>query len=248
MVRTSLIAAVLLAAPAMAGITPPSPEGIGSNIDAPSYQPQVQTVTVGGVMPNDTASMSLWMIDASDNSVSINMGGEFSVTRGPVFTNIGTNRNGGGQIQASWDEVVQGNNVFINVIFRTSDGSMFMPPTATVNGQPAFFWTWHFGVADPVNYQPWVDSVNLLSARIFFSDNGGQSFNSFSNISGLGSSFMSGMDGGNYLASIGDGTNYIMLQYQIQPVPAPAGVGAVTPGGEIVCGIDGLGTLTNRIA
>jgi len=28
----------------------------------------------------------------------------------------------------------------------------------------------------------------------------------------------------------------------------PAGVGAVTPGGEIVCGIDGLGTLTNRIA
>jgi len=28
----------------------------------------------------------------------------------------------------------------------------------------------------------------------------------------------------------------------------PAGVGTVTPGGEIVCGIDGLGTLTNRIA
>lgn len=230
MVRTSLIAAVMLAAPAaMAGVTPPSPVGIG-DIDPLPGTPPIQTVTTGGVMQGDTASMSLVMIDANDNSVTVNMGGEFSVGRGPVFTSIGANRNGGGNILASWDEVIQGSNVYINAVFRTSDGSMFMPPTATVNGQPAFFWTWHFGSANPVSYQPWVTSVNLLSARIFFSDNSGQSFNSFSNIAGLGGSFLSGQDNGNYLASIGDGTNYIMLQYQIQPVPAPAGVGAVLGG------------------
>jgi hypothetical protein len=228
MIRTSLIAGALLAGPcAMAGISPPSAADIGG-LDG--GQPPIQTVTTGGVVQGDSASMSLVMIDANDNSVTVNMGGEFSVTRGPTFTNIGANRNGGGNLLASWDEVIQGSNVFINAVIRTSDGSMFMPPTATVNGQPAFFWTWHFGTANPVNFQPWVTSVNLMSARIFFSDNGGASFNSFSNISGLGGSFLQGRDNGNYLASIGDGTNYIMLQYQIQPVPAPAGVGAVMGG------------------
>jgi hypothetical protein len=77
-------------------------------------------------------------------------------------------------------------------------------------------------------------AVNLLSARIFFSDNGGQSFNSFNNIAGLGGSFLPGRDNGNYLATIGDGTNYIMLQYQIQPVPAPAGLAAVVGGAMLI--------------
>lgn len=215
--RSILIATgmAISALPALAEITP-YPVG--------GYQPRV---TNGAVLASDAASMTLVMVDANDQSVSVNMGGNVNVTRGSTFTSLGNNRNGGGQILGSWDEVIQGNDIYINAIFRTSDGSMFMPPTATVNGSPAFFWKWQFGSTNPVNYQPWVTSVGLTSARIYFSDNGGQSFSSFSNISGLNGSFMSGRDNGNYLATIGDGTNYILLQYRITPVPAPAGIAAL---------------------
>ncbi|HYE61563.1 MAG TPA: hypothetical protein VD997_06180 [Phycisphaerales bacterium] len=215
-IRSIIIAAglALAAAPTLAGITPY--EG--------GYGPRAAS---RAVLAGDAASMSLVMIDANDNSIAVNMGGHVNVTRGASFTSLGNNRNGGGQILGSWDEVVQGNDLYINAIFKTSDGSMFMPPTATVNGSPAFFWKWQFGTTEAVNYMPWVESVGLTSARIFFSDNGGQSFSSFSNISGLNGSFMAGRDNGNYLATIGDGTNYILLQYRITPVPAPAGAAAL---------------------
>ncbi len=188
-----------------------------------------------GVLPNDVASMSLVMIDGNDHSVSVNMGGEALVQRGATFTNIGANRNGGGAVMASWDEVVTGNNVYINAIFKSADGSMLLPPTSTVNGQPAFFWSWHMGVTNPVNYLGWVTQVGLTSARIYFSADGGQSFTGNADISaGLGGSFMNGRDNGQYLASIGDGTNYVMLRYQIQVVPAPAGAAALGAAGLLV--------------
>jgi hypothetical protein len=229
MVRTILIAGALACTPmaATAEITryslpePQSP-GYGGRVDSP------------GVMPGDTASISLMMIDAQDHSVHVNMGGEVAMARGMSPTSIGANRNGGGNILASWDEVVQGNSVFINAVIRSSDGSMLMPPTAQVNGQPAFFWTWHLGTTDPINYMNWVTQVELLSARIYFSSNGGASFSGFSNISGLGPSFMGGRDNGNYLASIGDGTNFILMQYQINIIPAPAGFGLLAGAGLLV--------------
>jgi hypothetical protein len=227
MVRTILIAGALACTP-MAALADITPYSLPDPAPTPGYGGRVGTP---GVRANDTASMSLMMFDSQDRSASVNMGGEFSVTRGPSFTNIGANRNGGGNVLSSWDEVVQGSTVYVNAMFKTSDGSMFMPATARVNGSPAFFWTWHFGVTDPVNYQPWVTQVQLLSARIYFSDNGGASFNSFSNISGLGGSFLTGRDSGNYLASIGDGTNFILLQYQISVVPAPAGLGVLAGAG-----------------
>jgi hypothetical protein len=226
-----LLVAATFAATPMAALADFTPYVVNDQHSSSGYSPRT---TVRPTIVNDQASMSLLMIDANSNSVAINTGGEVNVQRGPTFTNIGTNRNGGGAIMASWDEVQQGNNVFINAVFKTSDGSMFMPPNALVNGQPAFFWSWHFGTANQVNYYPWIDSVSLLSARIFFSDNGGQSFNSFSNIAGLGNSFMNGRDNGNYLATIGDGTNYIMLQYQINAIPAPAGLAALAGGAMIL--------------
>jgi hypothetical protein len=228
MVRSILIAAGLTAmsSAALAGVTPYSFES-GSG----GYSPRA---TIGAVWASESASMSLLMVDGMDQSTSVNVGGHVSVTRGSTFTNLGANRNGGGAILGSWDEVVSGSNNFINVIYKTSDGSQFMPVTANVNGNSAFFWKWQFGVTDQVTYQPWVQSVGLVTARIYFSDNGGQSFSSFSNISGLNGNFNSGRDNGNYLATIGDGTNYILVQYHITPVPAPAGVAALAGAGLLL--------------
>jgi hypothetical protein len=220
-IRSLVISAVLAAAGsvALAEVTPYTVESGGGG-----YQPRT---TIGSVWAHESASMCLLMVDAMDRSTSVNMGGHVVVPRGSSFADLGANRNGGGSIQGSWDEVISGTNRFINVIFRTTDGSQFMPPTASVNGSPAFFWKWQFGTTDVVGYQPWVQSVGLTSARIYFSANGGQSFSGFSNIAGLNGTFMSGRDNGNYLANIGDGTNYILMQYQINPVPAPAGAAAL---------------------
>src|SRR5262249_51640732 len=127
------------------------------------------------VVQGDSASMSLIMMDASLNSVSVNTMGECSVPRGNAFHDLGVSLNGGGNIQAIWDQNAQGAQTIITAIFRTADGSQFMPMSARVGGQPAVFWTWHFGVVDPVDFQPWVTSVTLNSAHVFFSSDEGQS-------------------------------------------------------------------------
>jgi hypothetical protein len=183
---------------------------------------------IRGVVAGDIASMCMVMMDGSGHATSINASGECNVQRGSTFTDLGQSRNGNGHILATWDEVVSGNLVYVNAIYKTSDGSQFMPVTAMVNGQPAYFWTWRMGMQDPVNFQPFVTSVTLNAARVYFSDTGGQSFTSSTDItSNLNTNWNPGRDPGLTLASIGDGTNFMLLSYQITVVPAPAGLGAM---------------------
>lgn len=180
-----------------------------------------------GVVPGDAASMCIMMVDDNDHSMAANTGGEVPVIRGSAFTDLGANRNGGGHILGSWDEVILGDNVYVNAIFKTADGSMLIPPTSNLNGVPTYFWSWHFGMGYAVTFMPGVTQVDLLGARAYFSDNGGQSFTGFADISaGHNGSFLNGRDPGQYLATVGDGTNYMMLQYQIRVVPAPAALAA----------------------
>jgi hypothetical protein len=186
------------------------------------------------VLQGDTASMSLIMMDASLNSVSVNTMGDISVPRGNAFNDLGVSLNGGGNIQAIWDQNASGTQTIITAIFRTADGSQFMPMTAHVGQEPAVFWTWHFGVVDPVNFQPWVTSVTLNSAHVFFSADSGQTFSgSVDMTSNLPSNWMPGRDNGLTVSSIGDGTNFIMMQYNVGftgTVPAPGGVATIALG------------------
>jgi hypothetical protein len=188
---------------------------------------------IQGVMPGDSATMSLVMMTSGTASPqAINMLGEGQIIRGNTFTDLGANRNGGGHIQASWDEVVSGGQVYITAIFRTSDGSQFMPATAQINGEPAIFWTWHLGMQDPINFQNWVTNVTVNSAHVSLSDSGGQSFTSTIDFSSnFTQNWNPGHDQGIELAMIGDGTNYMMLQYGISVIPAPAGLGALAGAG-----------------
>jgi hypothetical protein len=228
-VNQTLAIVVAMAGIPAAALAGPVPVGFPGE-EPPSgggYNPR--TPPMRGVVANDIASIGLKMYDGANNAVSVNLNGEVSVPRGPSFTNIGANRNGGGQIQASWDEVVQNNVVYINTIIRSSDGAQFMPPTAMVNGQAAFFWNWRFGMSNNVDFYNYVTNVTVVSARAYFSDNGGLSFFGFNNIAGglNSSNWNPGCDPGQLLASIGDGTNFVFLQYQILIVPAPAGAGAL---------------------
>jgi hypothetical protein len=187
-----------------------------------------------GVVAGDSASMSLVMMDSALHSISVNTPGEVSVTRGNTFADLGANRNGGGHILGVWDEIVQGNSVYVDAIFKTADGSQFVPFNASVNGQPVFFWAWHFGTTNPVNFQSWVTNVTLTSAHVYFSSNGGQSFTTSSDLyNNMSHNWNPGMDVGLMQNSIGDGTNFMLLQYQITIVPAPAGL-AVLAGASLL--------------
>jgi hypothetical protein len=185
-----------------------------------------------GVIPGDVASMSLIMMDGGANPESVNALGDGLILRGSgQYSDLGANRNGGGHVQAIWDEVLQGNATSIIAIFKTSDGSQFLPASSEVNGQPAQFWTWRFGMTDPVNFQPSVTGVTLNSAHVYFSNDGGQSFTGSTDItSNLSTNWNPGRDPGLSMASIGDGTNFLMLEYQITVVPAPAGMAALAGG------------------
>ncbi len=225
---TGVAVATLFAAPVFAGpvaVTFPDAAALGDGPTSPVLPGGFSPRTGGnrGVVPSDRISIGLTKRDAFGNSAAINSQGTPLVTRGGTFTNIGTNTNGTGQVQASWDEVGSSSRTFVNVVVKTSNGEQFMPVTSRVGANPAFFWSWSMGVADPVNYESYVTSVQLVSAYIWFSADGGQSFFSRTNItSTLPQSFLPGRDPGQLLTSIGDGTNYILLQYETNvTIPAP---------------------------
>jgi len=186
---------------------------------------------IRGVLTNDTVNFSLHMYNASFGTASINTLGEVTIPRGPAFTDMGLNRNGTGRIQGTWDEVIQGNNLYINTVIKTSNGQQFVPGTAMVGGSPAAFWTWHFGTANGVDFFPWVTSVTLVTARAYMSSDGGQTFfNSAGIMPGMESSWNPGRDPGTLMSSVADGTNYMLFQYQIVVVPAPSGLGVMAGG------------------
>jgi hypothetical protein len=185
-----------------------------------------------GVAPGDSATMCLVMMDSQGHVQAVNSTAECDVTRGNTFTDLGSNSNGGGDLLGAWEEVVQGNSLYVNAVFKTSDGSQFMPITSKVNGQSAYFWSWHMGLNDPVNFQNFVTAVPLITGRVAFSSDGGQTFTNTSSITtNLSSDWDPGRDPGVLMTNIGDGTNYMLLQYQIQVVPTPAALATLGLGG-----------------
>ncbi len=200
------------------------------------YSPRVTPFRA--VMPNETASTGLFMYDSALNVQSINTGGEVSILRGPSGGDLGTNRNGSGNITATWDEVVVGTNHYIRCAVTTTNGEAFIPAGTTMTTpqggtQPAAFWSWRFGTVDPVNFQSWVTQVRLTRAQISFSQDRGQSFfSTFNHTSTIPNrnNWNPSSDDGELLASVGDGTNYILLQYTIEVTPTP-GTLALLSGG-----------------
>ena len=205
----------------------PPPSGVGPSDDGSGgYGPRVNPTR--GVMPNDRVTMTLITYDGQlTNSTSINSLGDFRVQRSVGSVDGGANRNGTGRVTFSWDETVSGTRTFIRAIIRTSNNEPFFPATSTVplpggGTAPAAFWTWHFGTIDPVNYQTNVTGVRLVRSSISLSSDNGQSYSStMTTTSGISNAadWRPGSDPGQMMTNIGDGTNFVLLQYEVTYVP-----------------------------
>ncbi|MBS0195484.1 MAG: hypothetical protein JSR77_01875 [Planctomycetes bacterium] len=218
-----------------------APGGSATSEESRGYGPRVTPLR--GVNPNDRVSVGLVMYDSSLNPVSVNSGGDALVQRSVGSTDLGTNRNGSGHIQAFWDELIVNNAVVIRCAISTTNGEALVPATATVprpggGSSPASFWSWRFGTSDPVNYQSYVTNVLLRRASISFSSDGGQSYsNTITHTTTIPNraNWNPGVDDGELLASVGDGTNYVLLQYEIEVTPTP-GTLALLAGGMFSIG------------
>lgn len=210
---------------------PPAPMGTGFGTRA----------AVRGVVTGDQLSINLQMRRtgvSTNNLESINSLGNVRVTRGSTLTPIGSNTNNSSSLLASWDEIVEGNSVFVSVIIRTNAlNQPIVPLGSVINDIPGNFatqWRWNIGEIDPINFGSWVTSVSLVSATAFFSqDHGTSYFSSLNYTAALPSNFNPGVDAGPWLSTIGDGTNQVLLRYQLNIVPAPGGLALLGAAGLI---------------
>ena len=170
---------------------------------------------------DDVATAGLMMFTASNVGEFINSGGDANVQRGPDYTDLGENVNTDGFIQAKWDEFTGSSSNTVQAIWNSTDGSEFLPTGTMIGDEAAIFVGWRFGADDPVDFFSWVQSTELIRAIVAFSDDGGQSFNSF-DITGAFPPEWDGTDVGITLALVGTGTNLILTQYEFLPIPAPA--------------------------
>jgi hypothetical protein len=208
----------------------------------PSDDPTGQLRTVAD---DDKVSLSLVMQSLTGKRQSVNVPGNESphvlVTKGPSFTDIGSNRfSPSGRILASWDEVVSSNLFIVRIRIKSSDGSQFLPTGAMVDGDPVLAWTWNVGLTDPINFQDWVTSVKVTSATARFSYDSGATYRAgslnFTN-SLPTDQWSPAIDNGVLRSTVGDGTNAMLLEYKLLVVPTP-GVGVALVGG--------LGLLSRR--
>lgn len=221
--------------------------GQGSSLPAPlsldgsgdpfgGYTPRVNPVR--GVVPFDRSSLSLTMYDQGFASMSVNSFGDWNCIRGSSTVDGGANRNGTGRILFSWDETVSGTRTFIRATIRTSNSEALFPSSAVITlpgggTSPAAFWSWQFGITDPVDFQSNITQVTLLRSSVSLSRNGGQSYAStMTTTSSIphAADWRPGFDPGQLMTTFGDGTNFILLQYEVAYVPPPGSMVLVAAG------------------
>lgn len=181
------------------------------------------------VVDNDTAGIQLLMFGSNGTIRSINAGGLISVERSRPPISIGQNRNGAlqggsrGTVLASWDEFISPTFNTIVVTIFSSDGQDLMPLGVVNPADPdeTFdFWTWNFGVNDPVTWRNQMPAAPLISAEYKLSNNGGQSFYSSKSITNLSNPWP-GEDPGTTQGEPGNGVNYLKISYKVGQVPMP---------------------------
>ncbi|MFM9996287.1 MAG: hypothetical protein ACKVU4_10855 [Phycisphaerales bacterium] len=194
--------------------------------------PQIPGFGDGGfsaVWDGDSASLALKVYANPQLSVYLNSQGDSSVVRGGGFKNTGSAALGFGSytVQATWDEFITPTNNTIQIIWKTSNAQRFIPAGATIQGQPVGFVEARVGVTDAISFWPWITTVNMVSATIASSTNGGLTLSTF-DITGSVSNPWNGTSFGSTLpASSFNNANYIMATFTYVPVPAPASVGGV---------------------
>lgn len=225
LVLTSLVASV----PAMADIRPLN--SVAELMDEGDDRTAFGDRTPGtrGVLAGDVVSVALQATALNGVTVFANGVGDAPVIRGNTFVDIGAHRFGTGRIQARWDELINSGRTYLQLVIRTSDQSAFFPANANIDGFQLATWNWRVGLIDPIDYEPQVQSVQLLNATALFSRTWGQSYFGAQNFTAfLSSDFQPGVDFGSFQASIGDGMNSVLIRYEVDiTVPSQGTIGVL---------------------
>ena len=165
---------------------------------------------------NDTVSMGFQVVDAQGRSAYTTTQNSVNVPRG-ILTDIGQNNYGSGRVQVLWNDTPQTTNNLLTVIFRTSNGEDLAPSSANVpGGGAAAYWTWQFGLINPVNFLSGFSS-SVTSASITYLFAGGNQTSETLPLSGS----WNGSIPGKLYNSVGQGVSLVQLSIYHQPIPAP---------------------------
>lgn len=193
-----------------------------------------------GIAANEKASFAVVGYAGSLTQGFVNSNGHVLVQNGTGFQAIGTTASGNDVIEVKWDEVALPTGNFIDVIFRTRNGSDIVPYGTQLAGQPTAFWGWNVGSSDQIDFAGWVTEFKLIRATWSYSLNRGNSFIPGGNHTSRQNSPWNGFDPGDLLDGqfVGAGINAFQIRYQLELIP--------TPGALAVLGIAGLATRRRR--
>jgi hypothetical protein len=194
----------------------------GGHVEAPS-----------AVVAGDAASLSLKVYGAAPSAQAfVNLPGDVSVVRGPAFTSLGTPPAAYGNytLQGRWDEFISPTTNSVKVVWKTSNGQPFVPPGATVLGQPVASLEWRLGVTNPVSFQAWVTTVDLTRAFLGVSSNGGSSLTTHDITAGVPDPWNGTACGVAMPIGTFANANYIEAMFVYMPIPGPAASGALLAG------------------
>lgn len=153
---------------------------------------------------------------------------------GEIETDQGT---GTDTVEAAWWDVVLPEGTFLKMVFRTQNGSQFVPFGSTKNGNDINAYTYEMGGdGNGVDLRSWVTSFVWKELTVSYSFDGGQTVFSDPTIPdpiGDGTQW-DGTDAEHLgLAFPGDGVNWIQASYRYEAVPTPGSAMALLLSGGL---------------
>jgi len=133
-------------------------------------------------------------------------------------------------VEVAWWELALPTERFVQFVYRTQEGSQFVPFGAKENGSTIQAFTYEMGGdGNGIDWMNWVDSVFWRELTLSYSTDGGETvFSDPTLYDPVGESQWGGTDENHFgLGFPGDGVNWIQATYKIEVVPVPAPASAL---------------------
>lgn len=244
---TLAIIAGLVATPALAGPVADPTAGNGLNNELHAALSNLRNQAGGepggwnggttddfpAAYPSSVQSLSLRMFGVGGASGFVNSLGEVNVLMGSGFQNLGNNA-AGKQVLGQIRQIEDPNGRrFIEVEYKTADSTALVPVGTTVAGQAVVAYGWEVGATNPIDWLPLWTHVNVPVNGVsvsLFGPGGNASLNHTPELVGPNGGQWNGVDADNPAITLGDLFSRALIRYEVQPVPAPAGLAALAAG------------------